>query len=212
MCQLGLKNVEHLANSKYFESIDVDYNREVTLPIRSFYLGRIHPDKGIDMIFNALREVNKEEMIYTVDFFGPIEKGYKESFMDKIDNSPNAEYKGIIDLVDNSENYRKLSEYDLFIFPTFWHGEGFPGVVLDSFISGVPVLASNWNHNTEIIQDGVNGLIFKSKSSEDLLEKLNYIHENRNILSEMRRNAHKSAEKYKSENVLSVLQSIICEK
>lgn len=211
MCQLGLKNVEHLTNSKYFESVYIDYNREVTLPIRSFYLGRIHPDKGIDMIFRALKEVNKEEVKYTVDFFGPIEKSYKESFMDKIDNSPNTEYKGIIDLLNNSENYRKLSEYDLFIFPTFWHGEGFPGVVLDSFISGVPVLASDWNHNTEVIQDSVNGLIFKTKSSEDLIEKLNYIHENKNILGEMRKNAHKSAEKYKSENVLCVLQSIIFE-
>lgn len=209
MNRLGLNNVEHLTNSKYFESINIDYNREVKLPIRSFYLGRIHPDKGIDMIFESLREVNKEELKYTIDFFGPIEKSYKDRFIDEVDRYPFAEYKGIIDLVDNNENYRKLSEYDLFIFPTFWHGEGFPGVVLDSFISGVPVLASDWNHNAEVVRDEFNGIIFKTRDINDLILKLNSLAVNPEIVKDMRKNAHQESLNYKSENVLKSLDNSI---
>ncbi|MFW6029414.1 MAG: glycosyltransferase [Halanaerobiales bacterium] len=205
LCQLGLKNVEHLSNSKYFEEIKVKYNRKIHLPIKCFYLGRIHPDKGTDMIFEALDEINKKGQKFQVDFFGPIEKSYEELFLEKIDKHSFAKYEGIIDLVDNANNYRKLSNYNLFLFPTYWHGEGFPGVVIDSFISGIPVLASDWNHNTEVIQDKYNGIIFKSKSLEDLVDKLNYIYKHNHILIEMGKNAHKSAKHYKTENVLKVL-------
>lgn len=207
--QLGLKNTKHLPNSKYYNEIQIDYNRDISLPIKCFYLGRIHPDKGIDMIFEALSRLNKNDIKIKVDFYGPIHKTYKYSFLQKVDMYSFAEYRGIIDLVENSENYQKLSTYDLFLFPTFWHGEGFPGVVLDSFISGVPVLASDWNHNTEIIQDEINGIIFKTKSINDFIAKLNDIVENPNILLDMRKNAHIEARKYHSQNVLKVLDYLI---
>ncbi len=204
----GFCNIEKLPNSKYFEDIEVEL-KEIRSPIKCFYLGRVHPDKGIDMIFESIERMNSNECRYTLDFYGPIEKTYENTFFNKINNSKFLNYNGIIDLMDNKEGYYKLAKYDLFVFPTFWEGEGFPGVVIDSFISGVPVLASDWNHNSEAIQDGYNGIIFQSKNINDLIDKLNYIDLNKSILKEMSRNAHKSANNYKSENILRVLDQLV---
>ncbi len=209
LLQLGLKNVEQLPNSKYFKAINIEYDRDITLPIKCFYLGRIHPDKGTDLIFEALGEVNKDGPKFTVDFFGPIEKSYNELFLKKVEEYSFANYEGVIDLIDNVENYLRLSDYDLFLFPTFWHGEGFPGVVLDSFISGVPVLASDWNHNKEVIQDGITGIIFETNNLRDFGTKLDYIACNPEVLNKLRENAHMESKKYHSENVLKVLNDVV---
>jgi glycosyltransferase involved in cell wall biosynthesis len=45
------------------------------------------------------------------------------------------------------------------LFPTYWQGEGFPGAIIDAFVSGVPVIASDWNMNREIIIHEKNGLL-----------------------------------------------------
>jgi len=202
--KLGLKNISFLPNSKFFNNdylIDNLENKKVNNPIKCYYLGRIHPDKGINMIFEALKKLNNEETKYVIDFYGPIENNYYDDFQDKISKYDFAKYKGILDLSRN-ENYKKLSEYDLFLFPTFWHGEGFPGAILDSFISGVPVLASDWRYNSEIIKNNQNGILFKSKSLDDLIDKLNEIYNNKDILTNLSLNAYKESKKYKAENIM----------
>ena len=176
-------------------------NKKTNDPIKCFYLGRIHPDKGINLIFNALNQINKGKIKYLVDFYGPIEKKYNNEFQDKINKYDFAEYKGILDLSKN-KNYEILSKYDLFLFPTFWHGEGFPGVVLDSFISGVPVLASDWKYNSEIIKNNHTGIIFESKNLDSLIDSLNYIYNNKNLLPVLALNAYKESKNYKAEKIM----------
>lgn len=206
---IGLNNVERLVNSKYFTDITVDYERPINIPIKAYYLGRIHPDKGINLLLKALDKVNSNTTQITIDFFGPVEANFENDFNDFIKEKKYAEFKGTIDLINNSNAYLMLSNYDLFIFPTFWAGEGFPGVVLDSFISGVPVLASDWNHNKEVIIDGVNGMIFKDRNMNDFVLKLQTLIDNPEELIKMRRNAHQESIKYKSENVLiKIMESI----
>jgi len=203
--RLGLENTEHLPNSKSFSFIPDTKNRKSNEGIRCFYLGRITPEKGIAMIFSALSVLNKDSTKLSVDFFGPISPGYKKEFLSMLSSRPkDTKYMGILDFRDH-QSYALLNSYDLFLFPTFWHGEGFPGVVLDSFISGVPVLASDWHENPYIIREGSTGFLFKTNSLEDFVAKIEYISHHKHILSEMRENAYQEALKYKSEEVISTL-------
>ena len=65
----------------------------------------------------------------------------------------------------------------------------FLGIIVESFASGLPVIASDWKYNSEIIQDGINGLLFKTKNEEDLTSKIEYCLDNYNIINEMRSKA-----------------------
>ena len=208
--ELGLRNVQQLSNSKYFDELELEYDKRIMEgPIRCFYIGRIHPDKGINLIFESFEMINNGQIKYIIDFYGPIEKKYSEEFLNKVKQYEYTNYRGVLDLIDHTENYYLLSKYDLFIFPTYWPGEGFPGAVLDSFISGVPVLASDWNHNREVIQDGYNGIIFAAKSREALIEALNHIQANKSMLADMGKNAQECSKKYKTSNVLKALEGLI---
>ena len=53
--------------------------------------------------------------------------------------------------------------------------EGLSQTVLESMMLGVPVAASRWGGNPEIVQDGECGLLFEPLSPKDLADKINRI-------------------------------------
>lgn len=81
----------------------------------------------------------------------------------------NIQYKGFVktDLVQGL-----LKDYSFLIFPTYYKGEGFPGVLVDAFSAGVPIISSDWKYNSEILTDSVNSFVFKAKDNKDLYRKL----------------------------------------
>jgi len=64
------------------------------------------------------------------------------------------------------------------LFPTFWVGEGFPGIIIDAYIAGLPIIASDWNLNGEIIDEKETGFIIKKKDSIQLKDKMKYFIKN----------------------------------
>ena len=95
---------------------------------------------------------------YIVDFYGAFDTDYEEQFNDMIKGHGNINYKGFLNML-NKSGYDTLSTYDVMLFPTYWDGEGFAGVVLDANMSGLPIIASDWNMNKEVVQDGKTGFI-----------------------------------------------------
>jgi len=209
LAQLGLKNVEVVPNFKFFPKQDPWVPKKPSLPLRTFYLGRIEPRKGIDLIFKVLSEKNVEEKLVYVDFFGPVQEDYESTFLAKVSRFSETQYRGVLDFSNDPYAYQLLAGYDLFLFPTFYPGEGFPGAVLDSFFSGVPVLASDWNFNQEVIQDGKNGLIFPAKNQQAFSDTMQKILQNPSILVEMSKEAWLVAQDYRSEKVLQVLDNFL---
>ena len=142
-------------------------------PIRFIFMSRISVSKGLDTIFEALQDhrLSDRSASFSIDFFGPIENEYKDTFLKNIDRFPNCSYKGYLDFAHQPvESYQVMSGYHVMLFPTYWMGEGFPGAVIDAFICGIPVIATDWNMNTEVIRDGETGRLIPVKNSSRLAE------------------------------------------
>lgn len=176
----GLTNVEYLPNFRHFPIIpsnsvasrsDFPCGRS---ELRFVFISRIHEKKGVFLLLDAIHKVNTLMGGfdgYSVDFWGPIDQKPKVKFFDRLGTLPNAHYMGILD-TQSEHGYSTLSAYDAMIFPTYWDGEGFPGVVIDAFIAGLPILASRWNMNPEIIEEGVLGILFEPKDETALAQTL----------------------------------------
>ena len=80
------------------------------------------------------------------------------------------------------------------LFPTYYEGEGFAGTLIDAMAAGVPVIASNWRYNKEIVINNKTGLLIEN--SETLFEKLNYIMKNIGLINDMKKCCIKEAKKY----------------
>jgi glycosyltransferase involved in cell wall biosynthesis len=60
------------------------------------------------------------------------------------------------------------------VFPSLWY-EGLPLTMIEAFSAGTPVIASNHGAMQELIQDGVNGLLFEPGRERDLCRRIDDI-------------------------------------
>lgn len=202
---LGLNNVEYVPNSKPMNFVPTIAPKPDVEPYRFVFLSRVHPDKGIDEIIEAAQALNQQgyKDHFVVDFYGKIEPGYEEQFNAAVASLENVNYKGFLNLTNN-EGYRTLSSYDVMLFPTYWDGEGFPGIVLDAGMAGLPIIATDWNLNKEVIEDGKTGYIIPLKDSNALADKMQSFISGKIDLYSMRRDCVNLIKQYDYRNVLSM--------
>lgn len=179
----GVDGVEYLPNFKDGRLSQVDSKKSESLDdgLRCIFFSRVQPEKGVDIILDAAEEADKTGRKITVDFYGEIKSSYREEFMRRVNALPNVSYNGCLNFFDGS-GQKTLSSYHLSLFPTFWPGEGFPGVVVDAFMSGVPVLASDWNFNSEFVTEDC-GFLCRPKDNDDFKSRLFEIYDTRSSLS-----------------------------
>ena len=163
--ECGYNNTLYVPNFKNINYIPKK-REEIDPVIRFVFLSRIIPQKGCNLILKAVGMLNmSHNNKFTVDFFGPIDDSYRSEFEPEVAKYGNVSYRGFLDL-RVQENYDELSKYDVMLFPTYWDGEGFPGIAIDAFVSGLPVIATDWSLNADIIKDGKTGVILPVKINE----------------------------------------------
>lgn len=204
----GINNVIHLPNFKDF-SFTPNLTKKISLPLKIVFFSRVYREKGIELAVNSVKAINNKsgKKVLVLDIYGPIKKGYELDFKKLLRSSNNVKYQGVISAF-KEETYKILSEYDLMIFPTFHFGEGLPGALIDSFISGLPVLASDWKYNSEIVKDKITGRLFETNNLQDLIEKLRWFIKNKEKIFEMKKNCIKEREKYNIDYIIPKLLTL----
>ena len=199
----GINNVSILPNFKRLNIINEnDLIYEYNEPYKLCTFSRIMKEKGIEDAIKVVTEINHAagRTVCELDIYGQIDTLYKEEFENIINNSDFfIKYKGI---VPADKSVEILKNYYLLLFPTYFFGEGFPGTLIDAFSSGIPIIASNWKYNSEIINNGVNGLIYDRKQKGHLKKILNFAIENPHIINKMKINCIRKARDYSPEIAL----------
>lgn len=161
--KLGLLNVDVIPNFKVINVLKEDELRCTNKqPFKVCTFSRVMKEKGIEDAINVIIKINSEaqEEIYNLDIYGQVEKGYEKRFEELQKNFPSyIKYKGLVEF-DKATDI--LKNYFLLLFPTKYEGEGFPGTVLDAFASGVPIVATDWKYNSEIIINNKTGFIYNN--------------------------------------------------
>lgn len=200
------RNVSVMPNFKPVGTVIRQRRTQIVVPIRFVFISRIAEPKGVLTVFKALKELNIDNAPpFAIDFYGPIDPAFEDLFKQKIEEHPSiCAYKGYLDIMNApQEAYQTLSDYDCMLFPTFWQGEGFPGVIIDAYISGLPVIASDWNMNREVIEEGVTGWIIPPKDHEALAQAISRVIKHPEQLAPMREHCYQRALEYDCDTVLS---------
>ena len=88
----------------------------------------------------------------------------------------------------NNEDIAKIfSEIDVLVVPSIWY-ENSPLVIQEAFLAKVPVIASWIGGIPELVQNGINGLLFKPGDKKELQEKMEYVIGNPDFLRKAREN------------------------
>lgn len=203
---LGLDNVLYLPNFKRLNILDEESIHNTTMePYKLCTFSRVMKEKGIEEAITSVITVNETlgRTVYKLDIYGQVEEEYVERFEQLKKDFPSyISYKGI---VNYNESVEVLKEYFALLFPTHYEGEGFAGTILDAFAAGVPVIATNWRYNSEIINDKSDGLLYDYNNNLELNRILFDIHSNPTIVNNMRKNCLKQAKKFTPEVVVNSL-------
>lgn len=197
----GIENALVVPNFK--QHINITPDKYTDGRIHFLFLSRIMPEKGVSYILDCVERLNnnyKEK--FEVDFYGNIDNSYKEEFNARISVMDNVHYRNELNL-NETQGYKILSRYQFMLFPTYWRGEGFPGVIIDSYIAGVPIIASNWNFNEEFIIHNVTGLLVPTHDINSLYKSMENVILLKYDISRMSYMCQSKAIEYSVDNVIS---------
>jgi glycosyltransferase involved in cell wall biosynthesis len=78
-----------------------------------------------------------------------------------------------------------IAHSDLLLLPTYYSGEGYPGIILESLQCGTPVIATYWQDISEIIQDGVDGLLVRPRSVKEIVAAVLRLRDDRQLYNKI---------------------------
>lgn len=201
----GFCNIHKLHNFRLIKYPNLSVRKSDNI-IKLLYMARVHPLKGVNLLFDLevrLKELGMNNII--IDIYGPIFENYKVEFLNKLENSQ-INYKGILDPKDISYT---VTKYDLMLFPTKYYTEGFPGTILDSYICGLPVIATRWLNAEEFIEEGLTGYIVDFGNDKAFIEKVLYLVENPNLLHSLILNIKAKRSHYSADKAWEILKKSI---
>lgn len=203
--KLGVGNAEVLPNFKRLEAVPPTSEHSYVLTDGSYKFctfSRVIAEKGITDAINAIVSINRTRgsIIAKLDIYGPIEENYQKEFDRLVE-----EHKGVVSYcgtVESNNSVQVLKDYFALLFPTRWDGEGFPGTVLDCYASAIPVIASDWNANKELIWHTKTGLIYPNEGFETLESSIEWAIDNKEKFDAMKKACREEYEKYTPEKIV----------
>ncbi len=118
-------------------------------------VGRLSPEKGLEYLFSAVRELVNLYPRIKVLIVGDGDKKYRLSLQEKVKDLELSSHIIIAGFYEDVPQILRC--LDIFTLPSLW--EGFNRSLLEAMACGLPVVATAVDGNVEIVQDGVNGLL-----------------------------------------------------
>ena len=163
---------------------------------RFVFISHIKKTKGVGEIIKVFESLDKT---YNVDLFGPV----KDDVLHNISLTNNVNYKGTL---KPNEVIKTLNNYDVLLLPTYHEGEGYPGIIVESFSQGIPVVSTVWKAIPELV-DEYSGILVAPRSVKEL--KSAVLHFNKNNYEQFSLNAKNKFNYFNSEIVNKRIITII---
>lgn len=163
--------------------------------VRLGYIGRLSKDKGLKETIEALGAVRRrgfKPICLRIAGSGPYEKELRELVRIHL-------LEDSVDILGPVFGEHKIifwRETDLFVFPSY--RKGLPYVVLEALASGMPVISTRVGAITDVVQDGVQGLLVDTHDSPAVAAAIESLLFDRERLRSMSKAAFLRAREYYS--------------
>jgi glycosyltransferase involved in cell wall biosynthesis len=157
-----------------------------------FYAGRLEKIKGIDILLDAFNKIKKELPHVMLYLCG---EGSLRTMVEEATKDISIKYLGFIKGKPLLELFMSI---DFVIVPSFY--DAFNLVVLEGMAAGKPVIVSKNAGSSELIQDGIDGLVIKP-SSDEIVKAVLKLWNEKYLREQIAVNARKKARKLDWDNV-----------
>ncbi len=163
--------------------VGIPPNTNVPPPLRIGFIGTLSPHKGCDLAVRAVRKL-PDSLEATLAVYGNLERF--AAFVRELRLL--AEDDGRIDFAGSFQREKVgeiLSGLDVLVVPSRWY-ENQPGVILEAFAAGMPVIATDLGGMSEFVKHEENGLLFERDNADDLARQLRRLAEEPGLIEKLR--------------------------
>jgi glycosyltransferase involved in cell wall biosynthesis len=169
-------------------------------PTRFLYIGQLEKHKGIMEMFDALEQLPDDVELHIAG-----EGTMTEYVVARAERDHRIKHHGFISL---KHLVSLLRTSDAVVVPSTCY-ENSPTVIYESFLIGVPVIASKIGGIPELIEDRETGWLVEPGNVDQLAEGMLRCHEHLDLWWAMTKTIRSKVEKYSAKNYVDQLEALI---
>ena len=152
--------------------------------LRIGFFGRLHPTKGIDTLIAAVRASSVD---LTLAIYGVGQEGTSD-YERKLRALAAGDLRiAFHDALPSARVVETMRNLDLVAIPSIWMETG-PLVALEAFEAGTPVIASDRGGLSELVRDGIDGVLVAPGDPEAWRDAISDLASDRSRVATLRRN------------------------
>ncbi len=148
-------------------------------PVKQFvYVGQIKRDKGVFELLKSFARLRCSDPEVQLDYYGPLFDGITADQL----NQDGARYHGVL---EPGQVYNVLMHSDAMVLPTYYVGEGYPGVIIEALMTGTLVITTRWKAIPEIVDES-SAILIEPRSQEALYQAMLSLTKNLKFANKLR--------------------------
>jgi len=153
----------------------VPITQEDKHPVRLLFLSNMMSEKGVFVLIEACTMLKDRKLDFECNFVGDWSDVTEDEFNKQVLKFGVSKF-----ITSHGKKYGDDKTYflktaDIFVFPTFYHNECFPLVLLEAMQFALPVVSTFEGGIRDIVLEGKTGFLVPQRSVELLAEKLEFL-------------------------------------
>ena len=182
--------ITQLPNGVETDSIPAKVSYSLPDPVRLIFVGRLHQQKGLDVLFTAFQQLLQKHPNLNLQLQllgdGPLREDLL-ALAQQLGIASQVEFVGMTEQV-----FDYLQQADVFILPS--RSEGQSNALLEAMSCGLPVIVSDIPANLEVIENEKNGLTFRAGNPDALVNAVTLVLDNAELRERLGRTARQTIE------------------
>lgn len=168
-----------------FRSMEMETIRKFH-KINILFCGLVCESKGISILIEAANILSKKyDNLHFTIMGGYKELGYKKQVELKLAEYSLNKIFSFIGYKQGNDKYMEFLKADIFCFPSFFHIEALPVVLLEALQFKLPIVSTKWRGIQSIVNDNENGFLVDIHDYKAVAEKLELLITNPNKRRDM---------------------------
>ena len=136
------------------------------------FLSNMMEEKGVLILLEACRILKEKGHQFTCTFVGKWSDVTEKDFQTKLKEYNLTENVSAVGAKYGEDKVEFFQNADCFVFPTFYHGECFPLVLLEAMSFGLPCISTNEGGIPDLVDNAINGLVVERKNAVALADAM----------------------------------------
>lgn len=171
-CGNGLPALSNEICKKISDNVRLKYADKTAKPIHVLYLSNMMEEKGVWTLVDACKILKDKGMDFRCTFVGGWKDITEEMFNQRISSLGLHANVIAVGPKYGADKEQYWMDADVLVFPTYYHNECFPLVLLEAMQHALPCISTKEGAIPDIIDDGVSGFVVNAKNSGHLAVKI----------------------------------------